>query len=84
MTEDSSSEEQDAGLDSLWSLQYMTGPGILCAFAGQLHPFGTPNIREGLAGHAAHFRFTDPQVAPLSMNQAATGLTQICCYCNMK
>lgn len=30
----SKQEDCEAALDSLWSLQYMTGPGILCAFAG--------------------------------------------------
>ena len=54
-------ETCEAAMDSLWSLQYMTGPGILCAFAGKLRP--SDSAADGcLASHAAHFRFTDFQV----------------------
>lgn len=62
-----SNEQCEAALDSLWSLQYMTGPGILCAFAGQSYSLqAKPAIIEGqtpTASHAAYFRFTSSVVS---------------------
>ena len=56
-------EACEAALDSLCSLQYMTGPGILCAFAGSAGSHG----QAADSSHTAHFRFTDAKVIAFIM-----------------
>ena len=71
MKDDVPDDVAEGLLDSLWSLQYMTGRGILCAFAGQCESSCTKNpqkedLKHGLytlkPTHAVHIRFTDLQV----------------------
>ena len=71
VNEGTSDESAEGLLDAVWSLQYMTGRGILCAFAGQTDAkwskvaqrgSGKPQLNIDQPSHAIHIRFTDLQV----------------------